>query len=75
MVGVVSFRYALHGLLWIGVWAGFIGTGVLVGLVIDRFNRSFRYLGHLRFNVIDGLLLTTATAFVLAFWVFLSRLL
>ena len=75
MVGVVSFRYALHGLLWIGVWAGFIGSGVLVGLVVDRINRSFRYLGHLRCNVVDCLLLTTATAVVLAFWTFLSRLL
>ena len=75
LAGIVSFGLSTTLLLQIATWAGFIGTGIAIGYVADRFQRSYRYLGHLQFDMVDCFVLVTTAALALSFWTFISRLL
>jgi hypothetical protein len=74
LLGVVSLAFSPQTFVRAITWIGFLVTGSLVGYVADRLQRSYRYLGKLRFEVTDCFLIITLAGLVLAFWTYLLRL-
>lgn len=74
VAGVTSMSLPTTPWMRVIIWAGFVGTGIVLGCVADRFQRSYRYLGSLQFDLIDFIWLISAAALTLSFWIGLARL-